>query len=279
MGLPHGTGNPLQVGSSGGLASTDIDTSAKIKAIVTDETGSGALVFANTPTLVTPILGTPQSGTLSTCTGLPISTGVSGLGTNVATFLGTPSSANLAAALTDETGSGAAVFATSPTLVTPVLGTPASGDLSNCTGITGLKSATINVSAAQIVGNSANQLQHANGIQLVAAVASKRLLFVQCMIRYDFVTAAYTGGGNTIVQSLNGATLLTVSGILSTAAWAAAATDRTAIIIAVANGAGGALTDHIGASLILINSNTTFANPGTAAGTCTITTYYYEVAD
>jgi hypothetical protein len=44
------------------------------------------------------------------------------LATNVATFLATPSSANLAAALTDETGSGAAVFATSPTLVTPTLG-------------------------------------------------------------------------------------------------------------------------------------------------------------
>jgi hypothetical protein len=54
-------------------------------------------------------------------------------GANVATFLGTPSSANLAAALTDETGSGAAVFATSPTLVTPALGVPASGNLSNCT--------------------------------------------------------------------------------------------------------------------------------------------------
>ena len=54
-------------------------------------------------------------------------------GTGVATFLGTPSSASLAAALTDETGSGAAVFATSPTLVTPLLGTPASGNLSNCT--------------------------------------------------------------------------------------------------------------------------------------------------
>ena len=58
---------------------------------------------------------------------------VSGLGTNVATFLATPSSANLAAALTDETGSGANVFATSPTLVTPILGTPTSGNLSNCT--------------------------------------------------------------------------------------------------------------------------------------------------
>jgi hypothetical protein len=39
----------------------------------------------------------------------------------------------LAAAVTDETGTGALVFATSPTLVTPVLGTPTSGTLSNCT--------------------------------------------------------------------------------------------------------------------------------------------------
>lgn len=74
------------------------------------------------PTLITPALGTPTSGTLTNATGLPISTGVSGLGTNVATFLATPSSANLAAALTDETGTGANVFATSPTLVTPTLG-------------------------------------------------------------------------------------------------------------------------------------------------------------
>ena len=85
------------------------------------ELQSGDTLSLTSPTLVTPVLGTPSSGTLTSCTGLPISTGVSGLGTSVATFLATPTSANLAAALTDETGTGLAVFATSPTLTTATI--------------------------------------------------------------------------------------------------------------------------------------------------------------
>ena len=45
---------------------------------VTTSTGSGANALATSPTLVTPILGTPSSGTLTSCTGLPLTTGVTG---------------------------------------------------------------------------------------------------------------------------------------------------------------------------------------------------------
>lgn len=104
-------------------------TSAQLAAIISNETGSGSLVFATSPTLVTPALGTPSSAILTNATGLPVSSGVSGLGSGVATFLGTPSSANLRAALTDEVGTGAAYF------VGGALGTPASGTATNLTGL------------------------------------------------------------------------------------------------------------------------------------------------
>ena len=45
---------------------------------VTTSTGTGSVVLSNSPTLVTPALGTPSSATLTNATGLPISTGVSG---------------------------------------------------------------------------------------------------------------------------------------------------------------------------------------------------------
>lgn len=85
-------------------------SSANLRAALTDEVGTGAAYF------VGGALGTPASVTLTNGTGLPVSTGISGLGTNVATLLATFSSANLAAALTDETGTGSAVFGTGPTL-------------------------------------------------------------------------------------------------------------------------------------------------------------------
>lgn len=86
-----------------------------------------------------------RTGTLPVANG---GTGITSFGAGIATFLGTPSSANLAAAVTNETGSGALVFATSPTLVTPVLGTPSSGNLANCTFPTLNQSTTGNAATA-----------------------------------------------------------------------------------------------------------------------------------
>ena len=86
---------------------------------VTTSTGSGNNVLSTSPTLVTPILGTPTSVTLTNATGLPISTGVSGLGTGVAT------------ALAVNTGVSGAFLVNGG-----ALGTPSSGILTNATGYT-----------------------------------------------------------------------------------------------------------------------------------------------
>ncbi len=117
-------------------------TSANLRAALTDEGGSGALMFVGSA------LGTPASGTLTNCTGLPVSTGISGLGSGVATLLATFSSANLLAALTTKTGTGSAVFNDSPTLVTPDLGTPSACVATNFTGTAaGLTAGTVTTNA------------------------------------------------------------------------------------------------------------------------------------
>jgi len=125
-------------------------TSANLAAAVTDETGSGSLVFANTPTLVSPILGTPTSGTLTNCTGLPVAnttgtlavnrggsgavslTGVlKGNGTSAFTagnidlateVTGTLPILNGGTGATAATGTGNVVLANTPTLTTPNIG-------------------------------------------------------------------------------------------------------------------------------------------------------------
>ena len=133
---------PATDGSAGQVISTNgTGTLSWASAASGDVTLTGTQTLTNktltSPILTTPALGTPSSGTLTSCTGLPISTGVSGLGTGAATFLATPSSANFAALLTDETGTGSNVFATSPTLVTPVIGA-ATGTSLSITGAAGL---------------------------------------------------------------------------------------------------------------------------------------------
>lgn len=77
---------------------------------------------------------------------------VTGLGTGCGTFLGTPSSANLRGCLTDEVGTGAAYF------VGGALGTPASGTLTNATGLplSGLNTQAANTVVANATGSTAS---------------------------------------------------------------------------------------------------------------------------
>lgn len=148
------TGTSLNL--SGLTASSAIATDGSKNLTSVTNTGTGNNVLATSPTLVTPALGTPSAlvgtnitGTASGLTSGNVTTNANLTGAITsagnATSLGSFTSANLATALTDETGSGANVFATSPTLVTPTLGA-ASGTSLNLSGLTASAAVATDVS-------------------------------------------------------------------------------------------------------------------------------------
>lgn len=171
------TNKTINLGSN-----TLVATSAQLAAAVTDETGSGSLVFATSPTLVTPTLGVATATSINkvaitapaTGSTLTIADGKTLTASNTLTFTGTDSSsvafggggtvayvanklsvfaattsAELAGVISDETGSGSLVFATSPTLVTPTLGAAT---------VTSLTGASGNLSITAAAGNNSINL-------------------------------------------------------------------------------------------------------------------------
>jgi hypothetical protein len=246
--LPDATGTVALTNNK--LSAFAATSSAELAGVISDETGTGALVFANTPTLVTPNIGVATgtslvlsgdltvNGTTTTINSTEITiddknlvlggvatptdagadgggltlkgttdktfswvdatdawtssehmnlasgksyylnggllkdatetltnktidgasntltvrlaNDISGFGTGVATFLATPSSANLISAITDETGTGSLVFATSPTLVTPTLGAASATTIGFADSLTGSATATAGTSATTI---------------------------------------------------------------------------------------------------------------------------------
>ena len=214
------------VNTADNLSAMAATTSSELAGVISDETGSGSLVFATSPTLVTPALGTPSAlvatnvtgtaasltaGTSTLATSITVSanntadetvyplfvdgaTGTQGAETDTGltynpssglltstlfagditgdvtgnadtvtngvyttskiNVLAATTSSELAGVISDETGSGALVFATSPTLVTPALGTPsalvatnASGTAASLTAGTATVATSVTVSA------------------------------------------------------------------------------------------------------------------------------------
>jgi hypothetical protein len=111
-------------------------------------------------------LGTPSSGTLTNATGLPLTTGVTG----------TLPVANGGTGVTTSTGSGSVVLNNSPTLVTPALGTPSSGTLSNCTGYpVASLSGTLPVSGGGTGATTLSGVMYGNGTSAFTAATGSQI--------------------------------------------------------------------------------------------------------
>ena len=193
-GISASTSAAIGVGSIELGHATDTTIARSSAGVVTIE-GSTILVSGGA-------LGTPASGTLSNATGLPIATGVSGLGSNVATLLATPSSANLASAITDETGSGSLVFGTSPTIATPAI----SGGTLADTVIKGLEE-DVNVVASAATGTINFDVETASIWYYTSNATANFTLNFRFSSSVSLNTALATGDAITLVfLNTNGAT-------------------------------------------------------------------------
>jgi hypothetical protein len=262
-------------------SNTLVATSAQLASAVSDETGSGSLVFATSPTLVTPLLGTPTSGNFSTGTftwptfnqnttgsagsvanaltagtGISFSSGTTYNGSAAITInnsgvavypgAGIPNSTGSAWGTSyTTTGSGTVLaLATSPSFTTPILGTPTSGTLSNCTvdgtDSVGFKNIPQNAqsgSYTMVLADSGKHIYHASGdgaatytIPAASSVAyplGTAITFVNLSatsvsiaITTDtmYLSSAGTTGTRTLAQ-YGSATAIKVSGLSSSGIW------------------------------------------------------------
>lgn len=229
--------NPSLLARTGSWACTGVGTGV-LTALAVNVGSAGAFVTFNGAG------GTPSSLTLTNATGLPISTGVSGLGAGCATFLSTPSSGNLRGCVTDETGSGGGlVFATSPTLTTPVLGAATATSINGNTLTTGTWTVT-GGSAKTLTFNNTITLSGTDGTTWTGASTSMTLAALniqgQTLAGGATVTSLSQSTGNITVDcGARPLQYITNGGAYTITAPAA---DGSCILLSTNNASAGAIT-------------------------------------
>jgi hypothetical protein len=198
------TGNTLDIDST-------VTTNDGVQTL-TNKTINGS---SNTITNVS--LTSGVTGTLPVANG---GTGITSLGTGIATFLETPSSANLAAALTDEAGTGTVAFTTSPTFTTPTLGAAAATSIAFADALVGSALATAGTSATTIDTFSATtytaakyiiQMKKGNDIEVIEMLVAVNGTNDVYVTEYaDVISNAQLGTTDAVY--LDGNVLLQVTG-------------------------------------------------------------------
>ncbi len=190
------------------------------------------------------------SGTLPAGNG---GTGITSLGSGVATWLGTPSSSNLASAITDETGSGVAVFATSPSLTTPSLG------VATATSINGSS-----------IPSSKTLVVTTDKISVLASTSSSELAGV-LSDESGTGLVAYTTSPAFTTPSLGAASATTINSTsIPSSKTLVVTTDKlSALASTTSSELAGVLSDESGTGVVAYTTSPSFTTPTLGAATAT----------